>query len=84
MNDGYPDHPEPEPDDLTRAQLAEYDPMWSAVADTLDEWMIRMHGIMSSHHNAGLFLELLALQGYRVERMEPPTPVEQLLPAPTE
>jgi hypothetical protein len=41
-----------------------------AVADTLDEWNHRAHGITSSAHHAGLFLDLLADRGYRI------TPVE--------
>lgn len=78
----WDDYPEPHLDDLTREQLAEYDPMARAVADTLDEWLHRMHGITAGLHNAGAFLEFLALHGYTVTAMEPVTPLEELLPAP--
>jgi hypothetical protein len=37
-----------------------------AVADTLDEWIHRAHGLTSSAHGAGLFLDLLAEHGYRI------------------
>jgi hypothetical protein len=81
MYDSQAEPREPHLDELTRDQLAEYDPAAQAVAETLDEWLNRMHGITSSHHNAGSFLEFLALRGYRVERMEPVTPLDDLLPA---
>lgn len=68
------DWPDPEPDDLTREQLAEHDPMWRAVADTLDEWLSRLHGVTSSHHNTGAFLDFLALQGYQVTAIPKPLP----------
>lgn len=78
-----PEDVQPSPDDLTREQLAEYAHLpWLAVAETLDEWNHRMHGILSSHHNAGLFLELLHEAGWQVVPVEPmPVP---MLPPPTE
>lgn len=79
------DWPDPEPDDLLREQLAEANPMWKAVADTLDEWLMRMHGITSGRHNAGAFLEFLALEGYEVVRFSDMPSIEQLLaPAATQ
>lgn len=50
-------------DDVRRAELPE---MPSAVAHVLDDWLMRKHGVMSSAHGVGLFLDLLAAEGYRV------------------
>jgi hypothetical protein len=75
-----PEDYQPDPDDLTRAQLAETDPMWRAVADTLDEWLHRMHGITSGQHNAGVFLEWLALNGYEVVAKTALPSLAELLP----
>jgi hypothetical protein len=66
-----PEDYEPDPDDLTRAQLAESDPMLAAVGNALDEWLHAHHGILSSHHNAGHFQRLLYEYGYRVVPNEP-------------
>ena len=82
MNDGWDDYPEPDLDDLTREQLAEYDPLARAVADTLDEWLYRMHGITAGLHNAGAFLEFLVLRGYQVTAVEPVPSLEELLGPP--
>lgn len=75
---------EPDVDDdldmLTRAELAELPGPARAVADVLDEWTIRRHGIASSHHGAGLFLDLLAAEGWRVEPIDPGPPLDELLP----
>lgn len=84
MSTSWDDHPEPDLDDLTREQLAEYEPSARAVADALDEWLHRMHGVTSSHHHAGAFLEFLALHGYTVTAMEPVTPLDKLLPPATD
>lgn len=40
--------------------------MPKAVADALDDWIMRRFGKESSHHGAGLFLNLLAEEGYEV------------------
>src|SRR5690242_1799886 len=56
----------PDLDNLTREQLPEDA---RAVADALDDWVCRRHGILSSHHGAGLFLKLLAEEGYEVRRV---------------
>lgn len=74
-----PEDYEPDPDDLTRAQLAESDPMLSAVAETLDDWLVAHHGILSSHHNAGHFWTLLHERGYRIVENEvfPPLPATE-------
>jgi hypothetical protein len=76
--------PDPEPDDLPREQLAEHSEMWAAVAQTLDEWLGRMHGIYAGRHNAGAFLDFLAMQGYRVTPIEKPPPISELLPPATD
>lgn len=60
-------------DDLTRDELAERDGPGYAVACVLDEWKQRLHGLTSSDHGAGLFLDLLAIEGWRVERIEVPS-----------
>jgi hypothetical protein len=67
--------PDPDIDSLTRADLREWAhmPELSAVADVLDDWLLRAHGVTSSAHNVGLFLDLLAAEGYRVEPIEAPT-----------
>lgn len=57
-------------DDLPRAGRA--------VADVLDDWLVRQFGITSGSHGAGLFLDLLADEGYEItprsadEQQEPP------------
>lgn len=79
-----PEDYEPDPDDLTREELAEHNPMWRAVADTLDEWLHRMHGVTSSNHFAGSFLDWLAMNGYRVEPIDPGPPIEEVLAVPSE
>jgi hypothetical protein len=58
-------------DDLTRAQLAELPDLGTAlaVANVLDDWLMRLHGIASSAHGVGLFLDLLADEGYRVTKI---------------
>lgn len=50
-------------DQLRRAELAA-EP--GAVADTLDGWLLRAHGIVSGSHNVGLFLDLLADHGLAI------------------
>lgn len=52
-----------DPDTLLREQLGEHNPMWAALADCLDEWNYRMHGLMSGRHSIGLFLWLLEHHG---------------------
>jgi hypothetical protein len=66
------DAPDPDLDTLTRAQLGEIDPMHPVLADVLDDWVVRRFGILSSHHGIGLFLDLLAADGYRVTAIEVP------------
>ena len=83
------DCPEPDLDNLPRAQLREgtLGDMPGDVADVLDDWLHQCHGILSSHHNVGVFLDLLAATGYRVTPIHPGPPLEQLLvpaaPAPS-
>jgi hypothetical protein len=53
-------------DQLTRDQLADLDGPAHAVAAVLDEWNHREHGVTSSSHGVGLFLDLLAAEGLQV------------------
>lgn len=76
-----PEDYQPEPDDLTRAELDELAHLpWAAVACALDEWNHRLHGVLSSAHGVGLFLDLLNEAGWHLVRNE--APIE--LPAPTD
>jgi hypothetical protein len=68
-------------DALTRAELAELDGPASTVATVLDEWNHRLHGLTSSSHGAGLFLDLLAAEGWRVTPINAPD-LDGLLAAP--
>jgi hypothetical protein len=74
--------PEPDLDSLPRAQLrgGPLGDMPGDVADVLDDWLVAQHGVFSSHHGVGAFLDLLAAAGYRVTRTHPGAPIEQLLP----
>lgn len=78
--------PDPDIDTLTRAELREWAhmPELAATADVLDDWLLRAHGVTSSGHNVGLFLDLLAADGYRVTAIDPGPPIEELLPSPGE
>lgn len=51
-------------DDLNRDDLPTAP---KAVADALDDWLHRKHGILSGHHGVGLLLDLLADEGYAIE-----------------
>ena len=53
------------------------------VADVLDEWLHTQHGILSSSHNVGAFLEMLAAAGYRITPAEAPA-FDTLMPAATD
>jgi hypothetical protein len=80
-----PEDYEPEPDDLTRAELAELAHLpWSDLAETLDEWNIRLHATHSSAHGVGLFLDLLNERGWRVVPLPAAASIGDLLPPPTE
>lgn len=57
-------------DRMTRAELSELGGAPPVVAQVLDEWNHREHGVTSSAHGVGLFLDLLAAEGYRVEPIE--------------
>lgn len=70
-------------DTLTRADLAEQDSPAYPVACVLDDWNRQHDGVISSSHGAGLFLDLLAAEGYRVTPIVAPS-LDQLLPPPTE
>jgi hypothetical protein len=62
----------PDLDRLTRAELADVDADAAAVAAVLDAWLYSEHGVASSHHGAGAFLDELAAAGYRVTPIEAP------------
>jgi hypothetical protein len=68
-------------DSLPRAELREGElgDMPGDVADVLDEWLTQ-HGVMSSNHGVGAFLDALAAVGYRVTKIDPGPPIEELLP----
>ncbi len=51
-------------DRMRRDDLPE---MPKAVAEVLDEFLMRQHGIMSGSHAVGLFLDLLADRGFCIE-----------------
>ena len=74
---------EPDLDDLTRAQLREIDKLPGDVAGVLDEWLATQHGVFSSHHGVGSFLDGLAAAGYRVTPI-PRSDIADLLPPATD
>lgn len=74
--------PDPNLDHQTRAELAELNGPAADTAAVLDEWLMRAHGVMSSAHYVGLFLDLLADRGWRVEPIQAPS-LDELLPPPT-
>lgn len=82
MADDFDEHEDL--DRLTRAQLGELDGPAATVADVLDEWLVRLHGVTSSSHGAGLFLDLLAAEGWRVTAIDPGPSLDELLGKPTE
>lgn len=49
---------------------ADLPPLERAVSDTLDEYLVRMHGIMSSWAHPDYFLEWLGKRGYTVVAAE--------------
>lgn len=63
-------------DRMSRTELAEWaHKPYADIASTLDEWLSREHGVYSSSHGVGLFLDLLADHGLSVVRDEvPPLP----------
>lgn len=71
-------------DALTRSDLAELDGPAYTVACVLDDWNHRLNGLTSSSHGAGLFLDLLAAEGWRVTPIGPLPSLDQLLPPPME
>jgi hypothetical protein len=75
--------PDPDLDTLTRADLAELSGPAYTVACVLDDWNRRHNGVISGSHGVGLFLDLLAAEGYRVEPIMV-APLGELLPPPTE
>lgn len=48
----------------------ELPPLERAVSDTLDTWMIQMHGIFSSWADPEFFISLLAKNGYKIVKIE--------------
>ena len=51
----------------TRDELS---PLERAVSDTLDEWLIRLHGIVSSWSAPNLFIEWLNERGYDIVKKD--------------
>lgn len=49
---------------------ADMDPMHRAVSDVLDEYLIRHHGITTSHTHPEDFLEWLGEYGYTIARQD--------------
>lgn len=70
--------PDPDLDDLTVGELAELDGPAAVVAEALLEWSNER--CCSSCHNVGTFLDLLAAEGWRVTKIDPGPPIENLLP----
>lgn len=56
-------------DNLSRDQLARLEGCAAALAAALDAWLFRTHGIASSSHNVGTFLEELDASGLSVVEM---------------
>lgn len=79
-----PEDFEPDLDDVPRSGLREFGDMPGDVADVLDQWLFEQHGVASSHHGVGSFLEALAAVGYRVTPIDRGPSFEELLPASTE
>ncbi len=71
-------------DRLPRAELGdtELGPMPAVVASVLDEWLFTQHGILSGHHGVGVFLDLLAADGYRVTAIGAPRFEDVMAPSP--
>lgn len=61
---------------LDRVRRDDLPEMPHAAAAALDEWTARQHGILSGSHAVGLFLDLLAEQGYTVATRQPEEIVE--------
>lgn len=68
---------------LKRSELAELDGPAYTVACVLDDWLHRLHGVTSGSYGAGLFLDLLAAEGWRVEPIDVPPLLEVEFPAKT-
>jgi hypothetical protein len=71
-------------DDLTGAELSELDgPAWT-VAGVLLDWLWLTRQIPPNrNHSVGTFLDLLAAEGYRVEKIEA-LALADVLPEPTD
>ena len=54
------------PDELTPETRDALAPQLRAVSDTLDEWLMRAHGILSSWQHPDWFLEWLEKRGWTV------------------
>lgn len=71
--------PDTDLDSLPRSELAatELGEMPYRLAQVLDTWLHTQHGVLSSHHGVGAFLDELAAAGYRVTPIDP---FEELIP----
>lgn len=67
-----PFEPDLDLDTLTRDQIDElaHMPEVAATIKVLDEWVGRTHGVLGGAHQVGLFLDLLAAEGFRVTPIE--------------
>lgn len=73
-------------DTVPLRELGEIDPMYPIVANALDEWRTHMRrfGGARDYHGIGLFLELLAAEGYRVTKIDPGPCLDELLTPPVD
>ena len=56
---------------MTILKRDELPPLERAVSDTLDEWLVRMHGIFSSWAFPIEFIEWLKERGYEIRKIDP-------------
>lgn len=71
-------------DVLPRSELAEFAGPAYTVACVLEDWSRQHNGVISGNHGAGLFLDLLAAEGYQVTPIGPLPSLDELLPPPAE
>ncbi|MEO3929255.1 hypothetical protein ABGB07_36200 [Micromonosporaceae bacterium B7E4] len=63
--------PFPDATEFDRLKRAELPEPQGTIANVLDEWLHRCHGLLSGSHNVGMFLELLAEEGLTVSEQTP-------------
>lgn len=72
--------PDVDLDMLDRAAVRELGGAPAVLVDVLDDWLFQAHGTSSSAHYVQMFLELLAVAGYRVTPIDAPA-FEDVMPA---